>query len=240
MKRFQFREAILHEDNHLIVLDKPAGISSLDERWNDSPSIQRFAEDYFADAQLCHRLDKDTSGLLLIAKDPDTYRDISILFEQRQIHKIYWAVADGRHYFEELNIDLPLSVTARGKAKVDKQKGKEASTRFKVLESFRHFALIECEPFTGRLHQIRIHLSSANAPISMDTVYGGKEPMLAEIKKNFNYSKWRNPNPMIMRMALHAKSLNFELNGVKHSYEAPLPKDFDVFLKLLRKYDAIS
>lgn len=195
------------------------------------------AEAYNAEAILCHRLDKETSGALLIAKSAEIYREISIAFQERRIDKTYWAIADGRHYFDKYEVEVPLGQSARGKAKVDYANGKPAQTIISSLENFKHFTLLECKPITGRLHQIRIHAAIHNAPLTGDAVYGKVAPNLSKIKKNFSYSQDRNPRPLIERCALHARRLNFQHGGKVYNLEAPLPKDFDVMLNLLRKYD---
>lgn len=237
MKKPSFKDLILFEDNNLIAINKPARVSSLEDRGISPFTIHSLATEYCAEATLCHRLDKETSGLLLISKNDETYRQIAIGFQNRLIFKTYWAVADGRHYFKDHVVEIPLGQSARGKAKVDHRNGKPAKTIFNVVETFRHFSLIEYKPITGRLHQIRIHSAVQNAPITGDTIYGGSVPMLAKIKKDFNYNHDREPRPMIERTALHAKSVTFNYDGKPITLEAPLPKDFNVLLTLLRKYD---
>ncbi len=237
MKILPFKKYVLFEDENLIVLNKPSGLSCLDDRSASGKNIQVMAESYFSDASLCHRLDNETSGILLIAKTAETYREVAMGFQYRTIEKTYLAIVQGRHYFQNHVVEIPLSQTARGRAKVDHRNGKQSTTELNALETFRNFSLLECKPTTGRLHQIRIHSALQNAPLAGDTAYGGKTPYLSEIKKSFNYSKDRNPRPMIDRAALHASSISFKLNGDKLNFVAPLPKDMDVMLTLLRKYD---
>lgn len=237
MKFKAFSSYIIFEDENIIAINKPSMVSSLLDRLGEQPSIQEWSKGYLDTSQLCHRLDKETSGILLIAKNPETYREIAIKFERREIEKTYWAISDGRHYFKNLTVDIPLAVSARGRAKVDKRDGKDAETNVTVIETFKHFSLIKCQPITGRLHQIRIHLATQNASISGDTLYGGSAPFLKSIKKNFKLAKDEEMRPMIQRAALHARSISFNLYGKDHNIEAPLPKDMNVFLKLIRKYD---
>ncbi|MFT7591900.1 MAG: RluA family pseudouridine synthase [bacterium] len=237
MKFKRFQDYIIYEDEHIMAINKPSMISSLQDRIGEQPSIQSWAQAYCETAQLCHRLDKETSGLLLIAKNPMSYREMAIKFERREVEKTYWAIADGRHYFKHLTVEIPLTVSSRGRAKVDKREGKPAETDLTVIETFKHFSLIQCKPVTGRLHQIRIHLATQNASISGDLVYGGNAPYLKSIKKNYNKPSKDEIKPMIQRAALHARSVNFELYGKPYVIEADLPKDLDVFLKLLKKYD---
>ena len=100
----KFKDLIIHEDDNLIVINKPPFIASLDEREGGEVNILRLAKKYYSDAQICHRLDKDTSGVLLIAKNPETYRLVSIEFERRRVNKIYHAVIQGTHVFTDLKL----------------------------------------------------------------------------------------------------------------------------------------
>jgi 23S rRNA pseudouridine955/2504/2580 synthase len=234
----QFKNIILSEDENLIFINKPSGISSLDERSGDAPSILSMAKRYDPEAQLCHRIDKETSGILVIARNPETYREMAINFEKRQVDKVYHAVVGGQLDVQKKSILLPLGTTKTGLAKIDMKEGKLAETIVSTLKMFQHYTLLECRPVSGRLHQIRIHLSSQNFPLVCDTSYGGKIPFLSKLKRDFKTSKWENEQGMMQRVALHAYRLQFELNEKKYDITAPYPKDFDVFVKLLEKHDA--
>lgn len=234
--KLRFEDWIIHEDDHCLAINKPPFISSLDERDLSEPSVIRLAKNYNENLQLCHRIDKETSGVLLMAKHAEAYREISMAFENRRVEKIYHAVCDGSIAFEEHTVDLNIYVSKSGKARIDRN-GKEAVTLFQSLEVFRHFTLMECMPITGRMHQIRIHLASQNASISGDTLYGGKVPYLRYIKKKFNTGREKEETPMIQRFALHAYSLFLETENIQLDLKAEYPKDFEVFLKLIRKYD---
>ena len=239
MKLRRLKDIIIYEDDNLIAVNKPAGVYSLQSRFGKNRCIQDLAEAHDQNLQLCHRLDKDTSGVLLLAKNPDTYRSVAMMFEKREIKKTYWAIAHGRHYFENRVIDIPLSTTSRGRAKIDRHGGKPAETLVTAIENFKKYTLIECHPSSGRLHQIRIHLSSQNAPIVADTMYGGELPYLRDSKANFSVGRDKEERPMISRTCLHAYRVRFELNDSTIDIEGDLPKDFSVCLKLLRKYDSI-
>ncbi|UII29024.1 RNA pseudouridine synthase [Fulvivirga maritima] len=235
-KKIVFKDLILWEDNDYIVINKPPFISTLSDR-NDHVNILSLAKGYHEDAQVGHRLDKETSGALAIAKNPEAYRELSMQFENRKVEKLYHAVSDGIHDFSDLLIDLPIQKLSNGTVRIDKRGGKEAQTHFQTLQAFRSHTLIACKPVTGRMHQIRIHLANQGAPIAGDNYYGGELIYLSQFKKHFNLKKESEEQPLIKRLALHARSLEFTLmNGDRKSIEAPYPKDYQVLLKQLDKY----
>jgi 23S rRNA pseudouridine955/2504/2580 synthase len=231
-------EGIIYEDDEVAVINKPAGLLSIPGRGTEPSVLEYLRKAGKEDWLICHRLDKETSGVLVFAKTTQAHKDINGFLARRELPKTYWAVVEGRHALDNHGVDLPLKVTRSGHAAVNRSIGKEAVTVFNTLEQFDHFTLVECKPITGRLHQIRAHLSRIDAPIASDDHYGGHPPMLSRIKKNYSSNKSGEEKPMITRVALHAKSLDFQsLSYIKRQVEAPLPKDFEVFLKLLRKYD---
>lgn len=226
---------IIAETDHWVAINKPPYVPSLPERGKyTAESVLEWSRKRWPDSILCHRIDRETSGALLIAKDADTYRHVSIQFEKRQIEKIYHAIVDGVVEFQDFWVDLPINTDNLNNIKIDKQFGKLAQTHFQTLETFRHFTLLECKPKTGRLHQIRVHLSSQNAKIAADELYGSKTPMLSLVKRKIS----GEDRPLIQRFALHARELVFkDLENQTISIIAEYPNDFGVFLKLLDKYD---
>lgn len=232
----RFQDLIVFEDDYLAVIHKPAGISSLHERAEHANSIIEMARLWNPQAQLCHRIDKDTSGALLIAKHEHVYRDLSILFEKRQIQKTYIAIVWGVPEEKEFSCELPISPTARGRAKIDRREGKPSTTHFLIREQFGKTSVIEAMPVSGRLHQIRVHLSALGLPLLSDEMYGGKQPFLGNFKRKYRETS-EAPRPMIDRFALHAAALNFEWNDTQYNISVALPEDMAVLLKLLKKYD---
>lgn len=238
MKYPTFSELILFEDDDLLVVNKPANMSTLDDRNTFELNLLRLTKKYLEDAQICHRLDKETSGCVIIAKNPETYRSVAMQFEHRQIDKTYHAIVHGNHQMNDLEVNLPILNQGKDNVKIDRE-GKPALTYFTSLHHFKNFTLVGCKPITGRMHQIRIHLATQRAIIAGDVMYGGQFPMLSTIKRKFRLSKNEEEQPIMKRFALHAYQISFQKNnGEQLTVTAPYPKDFDVFLKLLQKFDA--
>lgn len=237
LKQSAFSDLVVFENDDFFLVNKPPHVSTLDERHDDKgQSMLRRAKAWWPDAQVGHRLDKETSGILLFAKHPEAYRHISMQFEHRQVTKIYHAVSSGIHDFQGVLVNLPILPLKTGVVKIDRNEGKEAETVFNTLEVFRAHTLIECIPFTGRMHQIRIHLQCLKASIVMDSLYGGQPIFLSDIKRKFKLAKNTEEQPLISRVALHARALNFELmNGERCQVEAPYPKDMEALVTQLRK-----
>lgn len=231
--KINLEDLIVYEDDDFVVVNKPPFLSTLSDR-NEKANLLALAREYVETAQVCHRLDKDTSGVLAIAKNPEAYRHMSIQFETREVTKIYHAITDGIHNFKEVLVDLPILKQDDGVVKISKREGKPAQTYFTSLESYKLHTLVECKPITGRMHQIRIHLSTLNASITGDEAYGGKPFYLSSVKRGFNLKKQTEEQPIMKRMALHARALTFvDLKGAARTVEAPYPKDIQALLRQL-------
>jgi 23S rRNA pseudouridine955/2504/2580 synthase len=218
------------------VINKPAGISSLSEHGNTALSVFEVMKQEEPHARLCHRLDKFTSGCMIVSAHDDAYRHVSLAFEHREIRKVYHAVVHGASALQGEVVDVPL-VKKRNNTGIVAREGKPALTTFTTLESFGHYSLIECFPSTGRFHQIRIHLAHLGFPIVADTLYGGQLPYLSALVRRYKPSG-RDENPMIQRQALHAFSLGFTgPSGQEIKAIAPYPPDLHTLVKLLRKND---
>ncbi len=235
-KNYSFKESILREDQDYIIINKPYGIPTLDDRDQTVKGILRLAKEYWPDAQACHRLDKETSGILVLAKNPESYRHLAMQLEHREVNKVYHALVSGVADLKEVIIDAPLHTLNAGVVRIDRTEGKEAQTIFNTLEVFKKHSLIQCEPITGRMHQIRVHLTYLKFPIVADHQYGGTDIYLSEIKKKFNLKLDTDEKPLISRVALHAFSMGFfALDGTPVYTEAPYSKDMDALIKQLRK-----
>lgn len=231
--KFKFRDIILFEDEDYILVNKPPFVSTLADR-TGAQDLLALARGYVPAAQVCHRLDKETSGVLAIAKHAEAYRHLNMQFEHRQVGKVYHAVVDGIHNFHDELVDAPILKLDDGVVKINRSQGKPAQTWLTALRSFRYHSLIECRPVTGRMHQIRVHLASLRAPITGDETYGGKAFLLSAVKRVYKLKKGTEEEPFMKRMALHAFSLQFDdLSGHRQIIEAPYPKDLQALIRQL-------
>ncbi len=236
LKNISFDDLIISENDNYILINKPPFIASLDDRAN-SKNLLSLAKEVDTEYQICHRLDKETSGIVVFAKNADAYRNFAMQLENREVKKIYHAVIHGLHKFEDFEADEPLLTTST-KSRVDFRAGKPSFTLLGTLEVFKKHTLVKCFPVTGRMHQIRAHLAHHEAPLINDPNYGGEPAFLSELKRNYNHKKWEEEHPMINRVALHSSQVAFkDLNGEVIEGEADYPKDFSVLIKLLRKFN---
>ncbi|MDN4166892.1 RNA pseudouridine synthase [Cytophagales bacterium LB-30] len=235
MPKWNFTDLIAFENDDYLLVNKPSGISTLDDRGGE-PHLLALGKEIHPDLQACHRLDKETSGTLAFAKNPEAYRALAMQFERRQVNKIYHAICDGLHDFDQQMVNAGISMLTKGIVKIDKKDGKPATTIFNTLDVYKAHTLMECRPVTGRMHQIRIHLAYLKASITGDTQYGGKPLYLSDLKRKFNLKKDTEELPIMQRVALHAQALEFTLlNGEKIKVESPYPKDMAVAIKQLEK-----
>jgi RluA family pseudouridine synthase len=233
MKSIKIQDLILFEDDDYFVVNKPPFLSTLEDRV-EKDNVLGLAREHVESAQVCHRLDKDTSGVLAIAKNPEAYRHLSIQFEGRDVKKVYHAVVDGIHSYRDVLVDKSILKQNDGTVRLSKSEGKPAQTHFTTLQTYRLHSLIECRPVTGRMHQIRIHLASLNSPITGDDMYGGKPFFLSSVKRGFNLKNSTEEQPIMKRMALHAYALTFvDLKGTERTIEAGYPKDIQALVKQL-------
>jgi 23S rRNA pseudouridine955/2504/2580 synthase len=240
-KRIRFEDLILHEDDRIVVVNKPGGIASLSDREGDT-NLLAMGRDYDPELKLCHRLDKYTTGVLIFAKGAEMYREIAILFEEREIHKHYLALVHGSKAVEEEVIELPIDVSGAGKARISLTAGKDSLTVISTAELFRDYTLMNCHPMTGRLHQVRIHLSAIGMPLVGDLQYGGKDVLLSEIKRNFKPNRKEVESPLNESYMLHARGIMLVIPGDEEesTFIAPLPAKFETALRILRKYNAVK
>lgn len=231
------RPQVIYSNDQLLVVNKPAGMASVPERQPNGNSLKEYLLARNAVVLPVHRLDKETSGIIVFAKEAETHRSLSMQFEDRKVKKTYWAIVHGQ-LTEAMENEAPLAEAGRGLMK-QVRKGKPALTRFEPIEVFKSFTLVACYPVTGRTHQIRVHLQGLGFPIVGDVDYGGKQPFLSALKSKYRLHEEATELPIMKRFALHALSLKWEENFPSDApFTAPLAKDMEAFLKIIRKYNS--
>lgn len=238
-------QLVLWEDEFLLAVNKPARLLSLPDGYDPTlPHLRGLLEPVFGQLWMVHRLDRDTSGVMIFARSTEAHRAMNKQFEDRQIQKIYHALVVADPPWEHYTVDLPLQTDRdrQHRTVVDRRKGKDALTRISVLERFKRFTLLEARPESGRTHQVRVHLAALGIPIVGDHLYGdGAGVYLSQIKLTYRKKASRPENPLIDRLGLHAWSMKFPHpeNDERVSIEASYPKDFKLVLKQLRKYSGL-
>jgi 23S rRNA pseudouridine1911/1915/1917 synthase len=231
---------IVFENNDLIALNKPSGLLSIPDREGKDISLKKLLQEKYGQVFTVHRLDKDTSGMIVFAKNELTHKHLSKQFEERQTEKIYLGLIIGSLINKKNNIDLPIAEHPVKKGlMVINHKGKEALTGYEVLEDFGIFSWVQFRIYTGRTHQIRVHAKEIGHSIVCDNLYGdGKPVFISSLKHKFKLSKNElEERPILNRLALHASQLKFVLaDGKKIELEAPLPKDLRAVLQQLNKW----
>lgn len=248
---------LLYEDEHVLVLDKPADLLVEPDRWDEGrPNLLGGLHELSARREqaghppfrprLVHRLDKDTSGVIAVAKTVEAERALGEAFEHGAAHKRYLALVEGEHPLgadETETIDLPLGPDQRRSGLMCvRRDGKSSQTRIRVRQRFRGFTLLECEPLTGRTHQIRVHLAAQGFALLVDPLYGRRKALLlSEIKAGYRRKPGQPETPLLARLSLHALALELGLVGAAPGaaplrVEAPLPADFERALKQLAKW----
>ncbi|MEE9442793.1 MAG: RluA family pseudouridine synthase [candidate division Zixibacteria bacterium] len=241
---------IVYDDEHLAVVNKPAGLVVHPGAGNKSHTLVNALlyhfkglsdHDSFNRPGIIHRLDKDTSGLIVIAKDDLSARRLREQFAAREVEKIYHAITCGHMPEEEGTIELPIgrSLRDRKKMAVTNLKSRNAITHYRVLKRFWINDYVEIRLETGRTHQIRVHLAHFNRPVLGDPDYGGGQKWLKGIDPSHRKTG-KHLLSLIDRQALHAKSLEFihPIMNKKIFVSSNLPEDMDRLLKYLREFCA--
>lgn len=258
-RRFDMKPASLHrsdaipilwEDDRLIAVAKPAGLATIPGRGETDDLLHRLARQLRLPAsgsadprlRIVHRLDKDTSGVMLLAKDIDTQRYLSMQFQNNRVHKEYLALVIGRPPEPSGQIDAPLA-PRRGTARMCVAAGGRSARTDWVLErKLRRFSLLRCFPKTGRPHQLRVHLKSIGLPLAVDPLYNPAPPgesdgiFLSQHKRDYRRTPGQLERPLIGRLSLHAAKIQFvHPDGRQLMVECPPPKDFRATLTQLGK-----
>jgi 23S rRNA pseudouridine1911/1915/1917 synthase len=221
---------IIFENADLLVINKPAGMvvhpaaghndgTLVNAVLGHDPDLEGVGEEQRPG--IVHRLDKDTSGLIIVAKNDAAHRELQRQFKEREVVKTYLALLDGHPPTDTGRIEAAIGRDVRNRkqmAIVSAQHGRAAVTEYKVLEQFHEHTLVEAHPLTGRTHQLRLHFAYLRCPIAGDTIYGR-----------------RNPTVQLRRHFLHAARLSFTLPGSGEAvqFEAPLPPELRRVLRTL-------
>lgn len=232
----------LYEDNDLVIVNKPAGLLVIPDRFNSElSSLNKLLEQILGQhVWVVHRIDRDTSGVICFAKNELSHKYLSHLFQEHEIGKYYTGLVHGRLMPAEGRIEKPIveHPAKNGKMTVAK-KGKPSITDYKVAEEWPLYSLVNFQIHTGRTHQIRVHMQSVGHAIVADPLYGDGKPFyLSGIKKKYRLSdNEETERPLLSRLALHASKLQFKKqDGTEIIAEAPLPKDISACVKQLNKW----
>ena len=243
---------ILFEDENLLVINKPAGIvvhPSRGHRGGTIANALRFHTLHLSTVGglykpgIVHRLDKDTTGVLLAAKTDQAHRNLGLQFERRRIEKEYVAVVSGQVAFDRDVIDRPLGRHATDRTRMAiREGGRESESFYEVIERFAHFTYLRIAPKTGRTHQIRVHLTSLGHPVAADREYRGPVPTWGSLGIDPEEPGTDPDAPVINRQALHALRIRFfyPLTDRRVEFSAPLPDDFERLLRALRRTSQAS
>jgi 23S rRNA pseudouridine1911/1915/1917 synthase len=225
---------LVYEDEHLLVVNKPAGMVVHPAAGHASGTLVHAALAHAPEMEgvggeqrpgVVHRLDKDTSGLILLAKDDKTHRSLQDQFRLRKVEKIYLTLVDGRPPTPTGRVDASIGRDQKARKKmaiVTPVKGRAATSSYRTLETFTEHTLLEVKPETGRTHQIRLHMAFLGCPVAGDTIYGRRHSTIP-VKRHF----------------LHAASLTLRLPGEQQArtFQAPLPPELENVLNHLRETD---
>ncbi|MDR0412140.1 MAG: RluA family pseudouridine synthase [Treponema sp.] len=238
MRRDSLQELeIIYQDASLIAINKPSGVSVGGDRWDEG--AERL--DKILEARLgrrmwtVHRIDKETSGVVVFAKDADAHRLLSMAFEEHMVKKCYVAAVYGAPIWRETVCDLPL--TPNGNKKhltiIDRYQGKKSITRFKVKSAVDVFSILEVFPETGRTHQIRVHASALGHPVVCDSLYcrNPKPIMLSSFKRGWRGDLF-DEKPLLARLGLHALEITLP-DGL--TFQAPYPRDMKALIAQIEK-----
>jgi RluA family pseudouridine synthase len=235
---------VLAETGTALVVAKPAGVPSVPTRHGKEPGVHGRLQELRPDDDLriVHRLDRNTSGCLVLAKGLEAARHFDQQFRERHVRKTYVALVAGVPHQDAFAIDAFLGPDRRRPGMVvasdrDKKGFREAHTDVRVRQRFRRHALLALHPTTGRGHQLRVHLQSVGHPIVGDEDYGGERLLLSRLKPDYKKRTGVEERPLLQRMFLHAERVSFrDVDGSEIDVEAPLPEDLAVALRHVEKH----
>lgn len=229
---------IVFENNNFVAVNKHAGMLSVPDRTQSEISLKDILIEKYGTIFTVHRLDKETSGIILFAKDEISHKYLSKAFEEKTVEKYYVGLVHGTPP-QSGTIDGPIMEHPVQKGlMIVNRKGKPSLTDYELQESFGKYSLVKFRIHTGRTHQIRAHAKNIGHPIACDPLYGdGKPILLSSIKKKYNLSKnEEEERPILNRVALHSYQLKFtDADGNAFDLVAELPKDIRALVQQMKK-----
>jgi RluA family pseudouridine synthase len=238
--------SLVYEDENLAAVDKSSGIAVSPDRWDLSRErLDKLVAEFLGLQKIytVHRIDRETSGLVVFAKNAETHKALSMAFENREVKKRYIAVVNGRPSWKETVCDLSLvpNGNKRHLTIIDKFRGKKSLTIFRFLGSAGNYSVLEALPETGRIHQIRVHLAALGYPVVCDELYGNAKPVLLSAIKRSWRGDLLEERPLLSRLGLHAAELfipGYTKDGAETAglcLKAPLPKDMSALINQMEK-----
>ncbi len=232
------KPVIIFENDDFIAINKPSGLLTIPDRMQSEVSLKDQLQQLYPSIFTVHRLDKETSGIVLFAKNEIMHKWLSQSFENRKVEKYYVGIVQGRPVNDSGMIEDPIAEHGVRKGyMVVHRNGKESITGYELMQPFPQYSMIMYRLYTGRTHQIRVHSKNIGHPLVCDPLYGdGKPLMLSTVKKKYKPGKYEEEKPIIGRLALHSYQLKFEdLNGQLMELTAPVPKEFTALMQQLKK-----
>jgi RluA family pseudouridine synthase len=242
---------VLLDDPLFTVVAKPSGVPTVPERFAKDrrtavdlvAAIWRRTDPAAPEPVVCHRLDRDTSGCLVLAKDRDTAAKLMEAFRERTVAKTYVALVLGAPQppAGEVEFQVAPDRFRPGAMQIVAKKGKECRDAYETLETFRGLSFVRVSPRTGRTHEVRLALKHLGTPCAFDLLYGGRDPiLLSSFKRGYRVGRGREEQPLIDRLTLHAATIEFPHPSGAGTVraEAPLPRDLETTLRQLRRHAA--
>jgi RluA family pseudouridine synthase len=246
MRAMNTSATVLYSDDSILAVDKPSGLLAIPDRYDpDAPVLATTLRAAWGRLFVVHRIDKDTTGILVYARTEEAHRALNEAFATREVKKTYRAIVRGLPPWDETVCELPLRPDGdrQHRTVIDAHRGKESRTAFAVVQrypargAFGGACLLEARPETGRTHQLRAHLGALGFPCLCDPLYGdGQAFLLSRIKRRWKGDEYEE-RPLLSRTALHALSAEFAhpVTGAPLRIEAPLPRDMAAVIKQLEK-----